>query len=161
IFEKFSSFLHWLIEYRTKHSTLDHYLDDFIFAGPRDTPVFCEVPRIGPRCTRNSRNSPSTLSKDDLQSEAIRLLNASIAPNTKLTYNTGLQAFSQFRSEWDDVSLDKSDTMILLKIRYSKTDQTGKGTTLVIPQGTGILCPVQHLKEFLSVRPQGGGSVFT
>lgn len=39
IFEKFSSFLHWLIEYRTKHSTLDHYLDDFIFAGPRDTPV--------------------------------------------------------------------------------------------------------------------------
>lgn len=29
------------------------------------------------------------------------MLNASIAPNTKLTYNTGLRAFSQFRSEWE------------------------------------------------------------
>lgn len=33
IFESFSSFLHWLVSQKTGLNTLDHYLDDFIFAG--------------------------------------------------------------------------------------------------------------------------------
>ena len=33
LFEKFSTFLHWLIEQRSGLKSLDHYLDDFIFAG--------------------------------------------------------------------------------------------------------------------------------
>ena len=33
IFEKFSTFIHWLVEKKSGLSTLDHYLDDFIFAG--------------------------------------------------------------------------------------------------------------------------------
>ena len=33
IFEKISTFLHWLVEKKSGLSTLDHYLDDFIFAG--------------------------------------------------------------------------------------------------------------------------------
>ena len=33
MFQKFSTFLHWLVEKTSGHSTLDHYLDDFIFAG--------------------------------------------------------------------------------------------------------------------------------
>lgn len=37
IFEKFSTFLHWVVENNTGLSTLDHYLDDFIFAGRAQT----------------------------------------------------------------------------------------------------------------------------
>ena len=33
MFEKISTFLHWLVENKSGLSTLDHYLDDFIFAG--------------------------------------------------------------------------------------------------------------------------------
>ena len=33
IFEKFATFLHWLVEKKSGLSTLDHYLDDFLFAG--------------------------------------------------------------------------------------------------------------------------------
>lgn len=31
--ENFATFLHWLVEKRSRLSTLDHYLDDYIFAG--------------------------------------------------------------------------------------------------------------------------------
>ena len=33
LFEKFSTFLHWLVQIKYGIDTLDHYLDDFIFAG--------------------------------------------------------------------------------------------------------------------------------
>lgn len=33
LFEKFSSFIHWVVKNETQLDTLDHYLDDFIFAG--------------------------------------------------------------------------------------------------------------------------------
>jgi hypothetical protein len=33
LFERFSSFLHWLVQDTSGIETLDHYLDDFIFAG--------------------------------------------------------------------------------------------------------------------------------
>ncbi|XP_062578413.1 uncharacterized protein LOC134240321 isoform X1 [Saccostrea cucullata] len=37
IWETFATFLHWLPEFRTGLETLDHYLDDFIFAGKGGT----------------------------------------------------------------------------------------------------------------------------
>lgn len=33
LWETFATFLHWLTQYKTGLDTLDHYLDDFIFAG--------------------------------------------------------------------------------------------------------------------------------
>lgn len=33
LFEKFSTFLHWVVKTESNLDTLDHYLDDFIFAG--------------------------------------------------------------------------------------------------------------------------------
>ena len=33
LFEKISTFLHWLVCFKAINNTLDHYLDDFIFAG--------------------------------------------------------------------------------------------------------------------------------
>jgi hypothetical protein len=33
LFEKFSTSIHWLVEQNSSLKTVDHYLDDFIFAG--------------------------------------------------------------------------------------------------------------------------------
>ena len=37
LFEKFSTFLHWLVSCKSNLESLDHYLDDFIFAGKRQS----------------------------------------------------------------------------------------------------------------------------
>lgn len=37
LFTKFSNFLHWVVEMKTGISTLDHYLDDYIFGGSANT----------------------------------------------------------------------------------------------------------------------------
>lgn len=37
LIEKFAKFLHWVISYKAGLQTLDHYLDDFIFAGEQET----------------------------------------------------------------------------------------------------------------------------
>lgn len=37
LFEKFATFLQWLVVYISKRDTMDHYLDDFIFAGAKNT----------------------------------------------------------------------------------------------------------------------------
>lgn len=37
LFEKFATFLHWLVQYISGQNTMDHYLDDFIFGGARGT----------------------------------------------------------------------------------------------------------------------------
>ncbi|KAK3097748.1 hypothetical protein FSP39_012785, partial [Pinctada imbricata] len=37
IFEKFATFVHWVTMNTSEYSTLDHYLDDFIFTGPKGT----------------------------------------------------------------------------------------------------------------------------
>lgn len=37
LFETFSTFLHWLVAQQSGLDTLDHMLDDFIFAGPKKT----------------------------------------------------------------------------------------------------------------------------
>ena len=37
-FEKFSTFLEWAVKYRSGLDSVVHYLDDFLFAGPKDSP---------------------------------------------------------------------------------------------------------------------------
>lgn len=41
LFEKFATFIHWLVSCLADSKTIDHYLDDFFFCGSRDTNV-CE-----------------------------------------------------------------------------------------------------------------------
>ncbi|XP_062588444.1 uncharacterized protein LOC134250110 [Saccostrea cucullata] len=45
-FEKFSSFLHWLVSNRAHSSNIIHYLDDFLFAGKADTPNCSQLSEI-------------------------------------------------------------------------------------------------------------------
>ena len=42
LFEKFSTFLDWLVKFRSGLDSLDHYLDDFIFMGSSNSGV-CEL----------------------------------------------------------------------------------------------------------------------
>lgn len=60
----------------------------------------------------------------------------------------------------NQISIDEIDNNIELTIPYSKTDQYGKGKTIVIP-GTGCsVCPVLHIKTFKASRPKHQGPFF-
>lgn len=50
---------------------------------------------------------------------------------------------------------------IILFIRYSKTDQIGKGNTLLISASRNpLLCPVRAITQFLACRPTGSDQLF-
>ena len=50
---------------------------------------------------------------------------------------------------------------IHLRIRFSKTDQRGRSTTLIIPKtGNDVLCPVNSLSRYLNMRSPGEGQLF-
>jgi hypothetical protein len=42
-FERFSSFLHWVTEMESGLHEIDHYLDDFLFAGADKTSILFKV----------------------------------------------------------------------------------------------------------------------
>ncbi len=56
-----------------------------------------------------------------------------------------------------DVSFPKSDcSVVQLCLRFSKTDQLGRSSTVVLHQHAGSpLCPVAALRVFLAARPHG------
>lgn len=41
-----------------------------------------------------------------------------------------------------------------IKLRFSKTDQEGKGVSIEINKINGTLCPILNLSEYLKVRPK-------
>jgi hypothetical protein len=55
-----------------------------------------------------------------------------------------------------DISV--STNMVLLRIRWSKTDQLGLSVTLQIEAQPGIFCPVNNLTKYLKDRPNSGSS---
>ena len=57
-----------------------------------------------------------------------------------------------------DVALGNS--FITLRIRHSKTDQTGLGSVIQIPATGGPLCPFKHLSDYLKVRPNSPSHVY-
>jgi site-specific recombinase XerD len=54
----------------------------------------------------------------------------------------------------------ESVTRIVLTIAKSKTDQEGKGETVILPRTNTDLCPVSAILEWLSVRGYTEGSLF-
>jgi hypothetical protein len=44
-----------------------------------------------------------------------------------------------------------------LLLRFSKTDQLGKGVNIEIPKVGGLMCPVESVSENLTVRPTKDG----
>ena len=49
---------------------------------------------------------------------------------------------------------------LIITLRRSKTDQDGKGRQVGIPNGTGPLCPVQALEEWLRASGISEGAIF-
>ena len=58
------------------------------------------VPQPGSGGRRGTPSCPGELSINDLQLESERLLNASLAENTRKAYSTGLNSFERFRNEF-------------------------------------------------------------
>lgn len=50
--------------------------------------------------------------------------------------------------------------LLLVRIRFSKTDQHGRSVTLQIPAQLGGLCPVQAVMQFIGLRPAVSGPLF-
>ena len=61
-----------------------------------------------------------------------------------------------------DVSIDRHDnpSCIFLKLRFSKTDQFGKGCTVVLARCDSFICPVAALVKYIWVRGSDPGPLF-
>ena len=60
----------------------------------------------------------------------------------------------------DDIKLVEDRNYIMVNVRYSKTDQLGKGVSLKIGKVGGIVCPVNNLLQYLEARPRLLGPLF-
>ena len=61
-----------------------------------------------------------------------------------------------------DVSIDKHDIpgCIFLNLRFSKTDQVGKGCTVVLARCDSFICPVAALLRYIWIRGSDPGPLF-
>ena len=59
-----------------------------------------------------------------------------------------------------DVQISNGAECIYVHLRFSKTDQWGKGIKIEIPKAIGIICPVESLVDYLKVRPTVNGPLF-
>lgn len=60
----------------------------------------------------------------------------------------------------DDLASDHDRQSLLMTIRYSKTNQLGKGTVLQIDGQCGVACQYQLVSYYISVRPRDSGPLF-
>eukprot|EP00794_Sanderia_malayensis_P005038 gene5038-biopygen4099 len=62
----------------------------------------------------------------------------------------------------DDISIDQHPVpdRVFLRLRFSKTDQFGKGCTVIFPRTSGPLCPVAALLTYLARRGGSSGPLF-
>ena len=61
-----------------------------------------------------------------------------------------------------DLSIDRHPVpeQVFIKLRFSKTDQFGKGCTLVFVRSTSPICPVAAMMSYLWVRGSAKGPLF-
>lgn len=59
-----------------------------------------------------------------------------------------------------DVWIDIKSGVLLLHLRYSKTDQNGKGVHLRIQKTGSNVCPVNNMFNYLAIRPKIQGPLF-
>ena len=53
----------------------------------------------------------------------------------------------------NDVHIVAGSDKLTIILRFSKTDQLGKGVNIEIPKVGGLMCPVEIVSEYLTVRP--------
>ena len=61
-----------------------------------------------------------------------------------------------------DVAVDShtNPSTIAIRIKFSKTDQFGLGTTIYLGRTSDNICPVSAVLQYLVVRPSGEGPLF-
>lgn len=59
---------------------------------------------------------------------------------------------------YQDVKFEGDSVVIL--VRFSKSDQTGKGDKVILKKTKGLICPVASLQEYLEKRPNIPGPLF-
>ena len=61
-----------------------------------------------------------------------------------------------------DVSVDShtSPSLIAIRLKVSKTDQYGAGTTIYLGKTSHSICPVSAMLHYLAMRPAGNGPLF-
>lgn len=59
-----------------------------------------------------------------------------------------------------DVWIDVKAGILLLKLRYSKTDQCGKGVQIKLQRSESGVCPVNNMIQYLAIRPKVQGPLF-
>ena len=60
----------------------------------------------------------------------------------------------------NDISFSNNGMSMFIQLRFSKTDQLGRGSMLGLESITSHLCPVQLMKKYLHIRPQRLGPAF-
>ena len=60
----------------------------------------------------------------------------------------------------NDIQLSKTPAFAIINLRYSKTDQLGRGIAIKILCTGGDLCAVCSLRAYLNVRPPHSGPLF-
>ena len=61
-----------------------------------------------------------------------------------------------------DIAVDShhDPTMVSVRIKRSKTDQFGEGTTIYLGKTSSAICPVTAILSYLAIRPEGQGPLF-
>ena len=66
---------------------------------------------------------------------------------------------TQYRNDqntlkYSDITLDENKGVLYVNVRFSKTDQTGKSTTLIVQEKPlKSICPLNTLKQYFKMRP--------
>lgn len=60
----------------------------------------------------------------------------------------------------ENLHIDHINSCLQLEVKFSKTDQAGRGTTLQIQSTGDIACPYKILTKFLMMRPKHKGPLF-
>lgn len=59
-----------------------------------------------------------------------------------------------------DIVLDENKGTLKINLRFSKTDQLGNGTIILLEKSGTNICPIQNMSLFLSIRPKIEGPLF-
>ncbi|KAJ8316736.1 hypothetical protein KUTeg_005682 [Tegillarca granosa] len=115
----------------------------------------------GLRRIRQVRDSRAPVTEDMLHNNYHILETVCWSGVSELVYTTADMAHRPLFYSDIKVSTSGSKVGLLVKIRFSKTDQQGRSITLRIPVITGkSVCPVLSIKKFLSVRNRSDGILF-
>ena len=106
------------------------------------------VPERGTASVGSSTRNSRPISILDLQSESNRLLDASLADNTKAAYGTGLESFERFRSQYKLPKVwPPSVNSLTLYIAWLSLQGLSYRTANLYIKSLGFQCKIKGLED--------------